>query len=248
MFKITLFFTIIGIFILSSFIITNSQLPQNDNEYTSELLTKGTSAMDWTLKELISDQTMSFSSFQGKVVLIDFFATWCGPCETAIPHLITVRNSFSTSKLVIISIDTDPTQDSEATIESFVAEKNMNWYIFKDTESISSYYQISSIPTFYIIDQNQDVYFARAGIVESTTLVNTINQLVGSPTTTSNNNNSEGMSDFWQKNWYWIIIVVVFAIVGATVLIQRQRIVNHNKKVEQQRIEQKKRKSVKRKR
>ncbi len=251
MIKINNQFIILVLFIsLTSTIIATIDVAAEtipNEEYNANLLPIGTLGMDWTLQEVISGSTMSFSSFQGKVVLLDFFATWCIPCKNFVPKLKEVKAQFSTNQLVIISLDTDPENDDIATIKTFAEDEGMDWYIFIDTKGISTFYEISSIPTFYILNYEQRVTFSGGGGIAASTIIGEINKLVHGPqTTTSTSSNGEPISGFWARSWYWFLIIGVFLIIGATIFIQRLKVQNYNKKVQQQRLEEKQRRTRKR--
>ena len=142
--------------------VSDNQDNGNDN-LSADLVQAGGDTMDWTMEEIMSDTMKTFSSFAGKVVLIDFFAMWCGPCKDAMPYLRNINDHFSSeTDFVMMSIDVD-TSEQEAAIETFAGTYNMNWFIFRDTASVSNFYEISAIPTLMIINQYQYVYFVEEG-------------------------------------------------------------------------------------
>lgn len=241
----------IAVAILLSFIVTvavnvtaaNNTLPEEDP--VINLVPNGTQGMDWTLKEIISGHTKSFSSFAGKVILLEFFATWCGPCETFLDELRDVRAEYSTSELVMISMDIDPENDDEAKIKAYAEEQNINWYIFIDTVGIKTYYEMVQIPMFYIFNGDQKVVYSSEVITNAQIIMGEINKYLGGAQTTSNPG-GDPIPDFWASNWYWFVIGGIFLIVGVGVSVQRIRVVNHNKKVRHQKSDEKQRKYNKR--
>lgn len=240
----------IVVVILLSFIATvvvnvnaaNNALPEED--LGCNLVPYGTQGMDWTLKEILSDQTMSFSSFAGKVVLLEFFETTCGPCSTFLIELRQVRAQFSSNELIMISVDTNPLE-SEAEIEAYAEEQEIDWYIFSDTAAIQTFYEIVQIPTFYIFNSDQKVVYSNAIITDAEVIISEINKHVGGVQTTTNPN-GDPIPDFWASNWYWFVIGGVLIIITVSVTIQRVRVVNHNKKMHQQKTEERQRKYNKR--
>ncbi|MFX1514084.1 MAG: redoxin domain-containing protein [Promethearchaeota archaeon] len=132
--------------------------------YTSPLqLPSGTEAPDFTLVDLKSDETFSLRDFQGKVIILDLFATWCGPCRAAIPFIREIYHAYSRDELEIISIDTDPSE-GESLVLSFTDDNQMEWIVALDNNSIiRSYYGSGYIPTMYIIDQNQNIAYSEIG-------------------------------------------------------------------------------------
>jgi thiol-disulfide isomerase/thioredoxin len=93
------------------------------------------------------------SDFRGKWILIDFWAIWCGPCITEIPHLIEAHQYLDKNNFVIISISGDKRIE---TAKEFVKENNMDWIHTIDIEGyvkdVGIQYGVSSIPKAFLID------------------------------------------------------------------------------------------------
>lgn len=100
----------------------------------------------------LDGKPISMGSLTGKVVLIDFWATWCGPCKQALPHLKEIAKKFEGQPLVVISISLD--QD-ETTWKSFVAQNGMTWMQYRDggfDGPIATAFAVKAIPTTFTID------------------------------------------------------------------------------------------------
>jgi peroxiredoxin len=133
-------------------------------------------APDFTLTD-IDENVFSLSDFRGKVVLLDFFATWCGPCRAEMPHLKALNEKFG-EELVIISISVDPNYDSVERLKSFRQDYNITWTLARDTTNVQAQYNVTAIPTLYIIDQNGYVRFHHVGLTEEDALTTEISQIV----------------------------------------------------------------------
>lgn len=91
----------------------------------------------------------NLDEMQGRVVLIDFWATWCGPCNEELPHLARIVKQFSGQPLVVISISVDK---DEAKWKQFVTQHGMTWVQYRDGDgSISKSFANELIPSYYMI-------------------------------------------------------------------------------------------------
>jgi thiol-disulfide isomerase/thioredoxin len=117
---------------------------------------KGKAAAQFTTKD-ISGETVVLSSFKNKkYVLLDFWATWCGPCIKKMPLLGELNKKFS-KELEIISI-AYPTSISET--KSVIAKQQMNWInIYNDTKLINSYGGMGAIPRLFLIDKSGKIIY-----------------------------------------------------------------------------------------
>ncbi|MHA2496191.1 MAG: TlpA family protein disulfide reductase [Candidatus Hodarchaeales archaeon] len=113
-------------------------------------------APDFSLRNIRTNSQTSLSSFQGKVVLLDFWATWCQPCEITIPVLQEVDATFG-SEFQLISIGI--TNEADQTILDFISEKGMTWVVLKDgaDDPTAKTYGVSGIPAFFLIDETGDI-------------------------------------------------------------------------------------------
>jgi thiol-disulfide isomerase/thioredoxin len=88
----------------------------------------------------------------GRVVLIDFWATWCGPCNRELPHMKQIAKEFAGQPLVILSVSWD--QD-EGKWKDFIAKNEMTWLQYRDPDhKLSDQFGINSIPHYFTIDSD----------------------------------------------------------------------------------------------
>jgi len=110
-------------------------------------------AIDFDTKD-VEGNSIVLSKFKGKIVILDFWATWCPPCRKEIPNLKKIYSEFKGNDFEIISIALERKPDEYA--KKFVKENGMDWVHIIDKEEgrkIAKDYKIRYIPTMYVIDK-----------------------------------------------------------------------------------------------
>jgi thiol-disulfide isomerase/thioredoxin len=100
----------------------------------------------------LDGKQISLDELQGKVVLIDFWATWCGPCRDALPHVREIAKKFNGQPLIVRSVSVD---DDEGKWKEFVAKNEMTWPQYFDhgfTGPVAKSFGVHSIPHTFTID------------------------------------------------------------------------------------------------
>jgi len=109
-------------------------------------------APDFTLQDL-SGKDVTLSSFKGKVVLVDFWATWCGPCRMEIPHLKELYSQYKKDGFEVIGISLD--RGGTKVVKPFVEKGGMEYTIVMGNgEVVKAYGGISGIPTAFLISRD----------------------------------------------------------------------------------------------
>jgi thiol-disulfide isomerase/thioredoxin len=94
----------------------------------------------------------NLDEMNGRVVLIDFWATWCGPCNRELPHMKKIAKEFAGEPLVIISVSWD---SDEAKWKDFIAKNEMTWVQYRDADHrLSNTFGINAIPHYFTIDSD----------------------------------------------------------------------------------------------
>jgi thiol-disulfide isomerase/thioredoxin len=102
--------------------------------------------------DTIAGQRISMDDLQGKVVLLDFWATWCVPCREALPHIRNVAKKFEGQPLVILSVSLD---SDEQKWKDFIGKNEMTWPQYRDggfEGRIAKMFEVRAIPHTFTID------------------------------------------------------------------------------------------------
>jgi peroxiredoxin len=109
-------------------------------------------APEFTLAD-ISGKQVKLSDFRGKVVILDFWATWCPPCRMEVPHFISLYNDYKAHGLEIVGVSLD--QNGIQAVVPFVEQKGINYVSLIGNAQIARLYGgIRNIPTAFVIDRN----------------------------------------------------------------------------------------------
>ena len=111
----------------------------------------GKKAPDFTLADM-KGAKISLREFKGKVVLLNFWATWCPPCKAEIPSMNRAFRMFSDKGLVILAVSSDRSKDH---IERFMARMPLEFTVLPDPENeIAKIYKVFALPTSFLIDRD----------------------------------------------------------------------------------------------
>jgi thiol-disulfide isomerase/thioredoxin len=117
-------------------------------------------------------------SSKGRVLIINYWATWCNPCVREFPGLINVRKEFAESDLQVVGISVDY---NPRPVGNFVKQNNINFPIFLDDGSIASMLDIGSIPRTIIYDRQGQKVLDHLGFISEKSFRHVVARLVESP-------------------------------------------------------------------
>lgn len=104
------------------------------------------------LVNTLAGKQFNLDNMHGRVVLIDFWATWCGPCNEELPHLQKLAKKYANDPFEVISISWD---SDESKWKSFIAAHNMTWNQYRDADhSFSKSFSVDAIPHYFTIDSD----------------------------------------------------------------------------------------------
>ncbi|HPN38890.1 MAG TPA: TlpA disulfide reductase family protein [Melioribacteraceae bacterium] len=125
-------------------------------------------------------EVIKLSDYKGKVVLLDFWATWCPPCRKGIPDLVELKNEFKNKGVEVIGISLDALTHGGQTqkdVVPFMKSNKINYPIVKGNDKvIMDFGGINSIPTSFVVDKEGYIIGSYVGLVEKSAYVNDINK------------------------------------------------------------------------
>ena len=135
----------------------------------------GTKAAGFSLKNT-DGKSVKLSDFKGKIVILDFWATWCPPCRKGIPDLISLQKEYNGKVQVVgISVDTE----TKADVPGFIKSYGINYPILYFTdEVVKAYGGIEGIPTAFIINRNGEIVDKHVGLVRKSVYTELIDKLL----------------------------------------------------------------------
>ena len=109
----------------------------------------------------LDGKTLSRDNLKGKVVVLDFWATWCIPCIKGLPELKELRQKNSGRPLVIVSVSGD---DSEKTVKDFITKNRMDWpQVWDGGMNVAAAFRVSSLPTYIVLDHEGRIAYRQNG-------------------------------------------------------------------------------------
>lgn len=133
-------------------------------------------APSFTLKDS-TGKTVQLSDYKGKVVLLNFWATWCGPCKIEIPWFIDFEQRYKDRGFAVLGISMD--EDGWEAVKPYLETKKVNYRVVIGTDEVADLYGgVSSLPTSFVIDRQGKIASAHVGLVSKSVYQDDIEQLL----------------------------------------------------------------------
>ena len=122
-------------------------------------------APNWSLQD-VNGQVVRSEQFAGKVVVVDFWATWCPPCRAEIPGYVELQKKYGAEGLVIVGVSLD--QGGTDLVKSFASKNAVNYpLVMGDDAVVSAFGGVEAIPTTFLIDRSGQIRDRKMGAEET---------------------------------------------------------------------------------
>lgn len=152
------------------------KLNSSESKSITSVEKEGDKAPNFSLKS-VDGKTVKLSDYKGKIVILDFWATWCPPCRRGVPDLISIQKEFKKDVVVIgISLDREKTIKD---VPGFIKDYGINYpVVYGDDKVTVDYGGIRSIPTSFVIDRKGNVVDSHIGLVPKEVFTDKVKELL----------------------------------------------------------------------
>jgi peroxiredoxin len=133
-------------------------------------------APEFSLKD-VNGQTVKLSDYRGKVVLLNFWATWCGPCKLEIPWFIEFEQQYKDKGFAVVGISMD--EEGWEVVRPYLEKQKVNYRVVVGGDEIGQTYGgVDSLPTTFMLDREGRIASVHIGLVSKSEYKNEIDELV----------------------------------------------------------------------
>jgi peroxiredoxin len=137
----------------------------------------GATAPDFTLST-VDGKKVKLSDYRGKAVLLNFWATWCGPCKVEIPWFMDLEKQYGSQGLVVLGVAMD--DDGKNDVTKFAQDMKIDYTVVLGTDDVADQYGgVEGLPTTFYVDRNGKIVKKVAGLVSHSEIEDGIKEALG---------------------------------------------------------------------
>jgi len=102
----------------------------------------------------VTGRTITLADFSEKIVVLDFWATWCGPCKNAMGELEALHRKYGEKRVVILGISVNKEADAAERVRAYAKNRGLTYLLAVDNGSAYKAYGVTRVPATYILDRN----------------------------------------------------------------------------------------------
>ncbi len=148
-----------------------------ENSYKTSPMKLNEESPTFTLKD-VNGKEIKLTDYKGKIVILDFWATWCGPCRRGVPDLVELQKEFK-NDVAVLGISLDWLTGTSADVADFIKEYEINYPILIADEQVTKDFGgIAAIPTSFVLDKQGNIVDQHVGLVSKSVFTNKIKELL----------------------------------------------------------------------
>jgi thiol-disulfide isomerase/thioredoxin len=146
------------------------------------LVSDGTSVPSFRLQRYAGG-TLELSALRGKVVMLDFWATWCPPCVYEMPYLVKVAREYESKGLVFVAASRDDGDTAPYVVDAFIKQRlpDLAPYAVYAPDEMAQVFQVQALPTLYLLDREGKVVDAQRGALDEDELRRRVERVLNAP-------------------------------------------------------------------
>jgi thiol-disulfide isomerase/thioredoxin len=157
---------LVGVGVIGAFVALPKQLPADSMRRP---------APNFSLSDS-NEAPVKLSDYKGRVVLLDFWATWCHGCKTEIPWYMEFQKKYKDKGLSVIGVSMD--DDGWKTVKPFIEQNKMNYAVVIGNKDLAKLYAVDNLPVTLLIDRTGNIAVSHVGMVDKAAFENQIRALL----------------------------------------------------------------------